>query len=316
MKPRALHVCVLSALLACTASADILWNLSFGDVLNGTGIGFDDPTAGDERQATVNSVLQYINSEIQANGTVDLEFTNSQNDASGFLGAAGPFYNVGPNGFANGFVFDHANTGVDPNPTVPDAQVTFDFGYNWNSGIGAPAGDEFDIYSVLLHELTHAMGFLSLVSAAGTSAINGGNPGVFSVYDSHLTLGDGTPLFAPGGQFSGSSDDLISDDVFFDGAAARAANGGQPLPIFSPGGFQQGSSISHFDPLLPGVMNPSIAPGQSKRVWTAADLGVLVDIGWLQASTAPEPSSLLLGLLLIGVVGLRKVGQRVRPKIA
>ncbi|MFK8111691.1 MAG: PEP-CTERM sorting domain-containing protein [Rubripirellula sp.] len=312
-------------LIACTfffvapAYSAISWNITFEDVVNNTGVGFDDATFGASRQSTFNSVLNYINSAIDANGNVDFTVNNSQTDGGGSLASAGTLYFTGPNGFSNGLLFQHATTGVDPFGGANDGSATFDFGYNWNSELDAPTPTEFDLFTVSLHEVTHAMGFASLVNADGNSEIDmpggnpGGNPGVFSVFDTFLELGDGTDLFSAGGSYDGTAADLISDDVFFSGANAVAANGGAPVKMYAPTTFNDGSSISHFNqnfiiptvggavtgPFFPGtIMSPAVAMGVEKRAYTALDLGVLQDIGWT-VSAVPEPSS-FLALAIVG----------------
>jgi hypothetical protein len=224
---------------------------------------------------------------------------DSENDGGGFLAGAGPRNFTGPNGFTNGFFFDHATTGTDPFGGVEDARAVFDFGFTWNSDTDAPTGSEYDLYTVSLHEITHTMGFLSQLDASG-NGLNGTNPDVFSVYDSFLELGDGTQLFSADGNYDGTAADLVSGDVFFDGANARAANGGDPVKVYAPGSWDPGSSISHLDNGVDSVMNFSVGKGVSKRVYTDIDRGVLADIGWNTAAAVPEPSS--IALLTIGVV--------------
>jgi hypothetical protein len=283
-------------------SAGITWNLTYNDVANHTGFGFDDPTQGAARMATVTAVTNYISSVINADGTIDLVVENSLNEGSATLAFAGPLYFPSPNGFANGLVFDHATTGVDPAAGFEDGQATFDFGNNFNSTLAAPAPDQFDLFSITLHEFTHALGFASLVTQDGISAISHGDPGVYSVFDSLLIRGStGASLFAAGGDFVGTMSDLVSDDVFFDGPNARAANGGNAVQVFAPNPYEDGSSISHLQ--LPDVvMQFSIAPGVTRRQYSPQDLGILADIGYsiVQPASVPEPSSLVL-LTLVGL---------------
>ena len=295
-------VIVLAA--AAPAFAAITFNITYNDVVNDTNIGFDDPTFGATRQATIASMTSYLNSVLDHNGTIDLTVNNSQPDGTGFLASSGPAFFTSPNGFKNGFAFEHATTGIDPLGSFHDASATFDFGYSWNSGTGTPGGSEYDLFSVALHEFTHSLGFLSLVTSAGVSSISGGDPGVFSVYNSFLERGDGTDLFGPGGNFLGTAADLISNDVFFNGANATAANGGNRVQVYAPGTFASGSSISHIQGVTGAVMQSSIGLGVQRRAYTAQELGILQDIGWtMQSSSVPEPSSLALILIAGTVIG-------------
>jgi hypothetical protein len=298
---------VVAGLSAHDCSAAITWNITYQDA--GSGFGFDDPTLGATRRNTITAVTNYINTVIDANGVIDLVIDPSNNaPGSGTLASAGSLFFTGPNGFQNGLVFDHATTGVDPAGGVEDGSGVFNFGKNWNSGLGAPASNQFDLFSVALHEFTHALGFASLVSPNGTSEISMGDPGVYSVFDSHLIRGmTGMSLFGPGGDFVGTMGDLISDDVFFDGPNARAANGGNPVKVFSPNPFQSGSSLSHIV-LNDAVMQFSIPPGTARREYTPQELGILADLGYniITPAAVPEPSSYVL-LSLVGLAyGLKR----------
>jgi len=319
MGARILWVARLLTVLVCLAVAPAsaaLFNFTYDDVNQSTGVGFDDPTLGATRRGTLASAGSYLGSVIDAPGTVDVRLNASQTDGSGFLASAGTFYYLDSSVFQNGLAFEHATSGTDPWAGNPDATATFDFGYTWNSDQGAPAAGEIDLYSVALHEFMHTLGFASLLDSDGTSGVvDPGNPGVdtkvFSVYDSLLETGVGTQLFSGPGNFVGTAADLISGDVFLDGANIRAANGNNPLEVYAPNPWSGGSSISHVDPGgLPGaVMTPSIGGGQSKRELLAPERGVLSDLGWtLQPQAVPEPPPLVLlaGGTLSLWIGLRR----------
>ena len=291
----------------------INWNVTFGDVTSSTGVGFDDPTLGAARRQIFQDTLDYIDSVLDETGTVDLLVNASQTDGTGFLASAGPYFFSSPAGFYNGFVYDHVRTGSDPTPLVADATLTFDFGYNWNSDLGTPTGGEYDLFTVVLHEMTHTLGYLTALASNGNSVLSGGNPGVYSVFDSLLARGDGTSLFSAGGTFTGTAADLVSEDVFFTGTNASLAYGG-PVPIYAPSTFAAGSSIGHLDNGITSVMNYSVAPGTTQRTYEAVDLGILADIGWnLQSSTVPEPTS-ALAMAILGIIAFS--GKRSRHRAA
>lgn len=292
-----------------SASAGVItWNVNFADVTDSTGVGFDDATQGAARRQTFLEVLDYLGSVLDETGTVDLDILASQADGSGFLASAGPIFFTGPAGFRNGFVYDHLKNGSDPTDLVADATVTFDFGYTWNSETDTPTGSEYDLYTVALHEMSHTIGYLSLIEPDGTSDISGGDPGVYSVYDSFLELGDGTDLFGAGGDFVGSASDLTSGNVYFNGANAALAYGG-PVPVYAPSTFASGSSIAHLANSVTSLMNYSVAPGVSKRLYSSVDLGILKDIGW-NISTVPEPSTMFLILCMVGGWLVAPIRQR------
>ena len=263
------------------------YNITYLDVVNTTGYGFDDPTDGATRRATFDSVVAYIDTIIGDSGTADIQVQMSESDASGFLAAAGPFFFNGPDGFQNGTAFTHLSTGADPSGAIPDMVVTVDFGYTWNSGLGAPAGGEFDLFSVLLHEVTHGLGILSLADADGGSKINENNPGVsgvFSVLDSYLERGGGAKvLYLAGGVINADAVDITSDDIVFTGPLTSGTYGSDPA-IYAPNPYQSGSSISHWDLSASptAVMVPSIAAGAEKRTYDSYEISALYDLGYAQ----------------------------------
>jgi len=299
---------MLVIVLAGRTDAAIVWNITYED--SGFGDGFDDPLLGESRRSTFESVLAYVNSVVDENGAVDLLIRRSQFDGTGFLGAAGGGAVNGPPGFYNGRVFEHATTGIDPDPGQ-DVGIRFDFGFNWNLELDELAPGERDLFSIALHEVTHTMGFASRISAAGVSRISGTDPGVFSVLNMFMARGDGTLLFGEGGDFIGSLDDLTSDDVYFIGPNAMAANDGQPVKLFAPVTFGGGSSLSHLDPSAGGVMRPGSGVPELRRTYSTVELGILADIGWT-LHAVPEPST--FALVGLGSAVLVYSGWRRRRK--
>ena len=190
-------------LTAASAQADIIFNVSFLDVVNSTGVGFDDPTLGSTRRDTFSSVFTYLNTVLDETGTVDFEVGVSETDGTGSLASGGTLFPTTGELFFNGALFNRVDTGVDISGA--EGIASFDFGYNWNSDLDSPTGSEYDLFSVTLHEVAHALGILGTIESTGVSSLSGGDPGVFSVFASFLQRGDGTPLFAAGGDYLGTA---------------------------------------------------------------------------------------------------------------
>lgn len=152
---------------------DIIWNVTY---LDPDGVGFNDPDLGGARRGCVTRALNAISSWLNRGqaGTVDVVFTESVLDGSSFLALGGTYF-PDPSSepcFYSGFAYEHLRKGVDPSPELEDIYCTVDFGYDWYTGTGFPASDEYDLTSVILHELTHGLGFISLLGADGTSVID------------------------------------------------------------------------------------------------------------------------------------------------
>lgn len=260
------------------------WNITYLDVTMTSGVGFDDATLGATRRATFSAVIAYVDSILATTGTADVEVQVSQTDGTGALASAGSFYPLSA-GFHSGVCFEHLTTGIDPSAMIPDITATVDFGYTWNSDTGSPTGSEYDLFSVLLHEVTHGLGISSLCDSAGNSAITMGNPGAFTTFDDLMFRATGmVDLFTAGGTFSGTAADLISDDLIWTGTLATASYGSNP-PIYAPSPFEDGSSLAHWDSAAAGspVMPPSIAPGVENRTYAAFEIEALKDLGYVDA---------------------------------
>lgn len=263
------------------------FSIDFEDVILGNGIGFDDPgpithpvlgatTVGALRRRTVCEVLSYIGSIIDVKGSPDVIIRASQTDGSGFLAAASPFFSGAVGGFASGTFYDHITTGTDPTPAPGsyDAMVTFDFGFSYNDDWNAPPGNSIDLFSVMLHEITHALGVFSLIRPDGSSALGGG----YSLFDRRMLDGSGARMVDPvTGAFNGNVAAITSDAVILEGETCGVVN-----PVYSPGAYRQGSSMSHFDSYRSGiryVMRPATGGGDD-RAYTVEEIQVLCDLGY------------------------------------
>lgn len=288
---------LLVALLATgLAKADITFNFTYQDQIDSSGFGFDDSTEGAKRRATVSAVGDYLNTVLDENGSVDLLWLASTNEPSGStLGAMGSSYFTNQ-GVDDGLVFKHITTGVDPLGGEVDGGGRINFGRNWNSDHTATTGgSEFDLFTVVLHEITHALGVSSLIDETdGSAEIEG----TYSRFDTFLSGPSGD--FLTGSTFTGNVADLTSDAVKF-----TTLNDGD-LDIYSPDPYVTGSSISHLDFTHNAVMNPAISPGVEKRTFSAQDLALLETIGY-DLVAVPEPgTTVLLGFAAFGFVLRRR----------
>ena len=147
MKRSLALLCLLIFCVAEPADAQVIFNFTFEDVVNGTGIGFDDPVLGTERQNTLIAVGNYIDSVLNESGNIDITISSVDNNSNVLASgspAFEPAFSLPP--FLNGNGFDSI-TGAD----VPgeDGSVNFNFGQNFNSGLDSPTSSESVSYTHL-----------------------------------------------------------------------------------------------------------------------------------------------------------------------
>ncbi|OFA07577.1 hypothetical protein JAB9_05650 [Janthinobacterium sp. HH107] len=171
----------------------------------------------------------------------------------------------------------------------------FNFDFDPGNGIGAHS---IDFIGVAMHEIGHALGFLS-----GVDILDYNSPPLGGPYDdTEFTYVSGLDLFrysaesAAAGVIDWTADNR---DKYFslDGGATRG-------PLFANGSFHgDGDQASHWrDNLHLGIMDPAVAYGELLRLrWN--DLIALDAIGWDIAPNAiPAPGTfplLCLALMLL-----------------
>ncbi len=245
-------------------------------------------------------------SNLAAGPTFDTLINRTQDNPNGALSATPYLDNDG--GVNNTLNFmTRANAKalglVAATDTTIDANITFSSDFSWDfdgsDGIGSGL---FDFVGVAVHEIGHALGYVSGVDQLDTLSPLIGGTGVDDDYlSSTLDLFRYSDLSAGLGVTDMSAD---SRDKYF------SIDGGLTNLAFLSGGVNvgDGRQASHWrDNAGIGIMDPTFAPTEL-GVITDTDLLAFDVIGWdlnsatAQAATIPEPTSLLLlstGLLLV-----------------
>ena len=211
----------------------------------------------------------------------------------GTLGSAGPalFRNF-PRAPARGVwypaaVADHL-AGRDLGDGAPDVEATFNSLFpNWHFGPEPPAEGDYDLATVVLHELAHGLGFIgSLTVVEGAGRVGVDPEGPFS-FDLFTRADTGGPLLDVGAFPDGSSAlaSALQRTVTFGGRATARAGGG-PAALYAPSRWAPGASYAHLDERTypegtpDGLMTPFIARGEQVSAPGATVCGVLADVGW------------------------------------
>jgi hypothetical protein len=260
-----------------------VFNLTYMDIVNSTGKGFADLQLGALRRATLEAAFQYFAHSIDDEGEVDIEISES------FEGSptSNPFaysaaYHFGSIGFNQSFTKQHIVNGNDPYPDFPDGYIQFNFhsGMNYHySKHDMPGDNQFDFYTIALHEIMHLLGFSSFLDNQGNSAAA---PGVFTEFDELLRDINKDPLITITGsgqnaQAVGPFSSLLTNNQVW----SELENNGH-APIYSPQYFT-GSSCDHFDNSRGSgnyVMHPSLSRGNAFKILDEEEVTTLMGLGY------------------------------------
>lgn len=252
--------------------------------------GFRDAALGEARRARLYDALRYMADTLNASGELNFMVGLSESDGTGPLAQGGPMFTA-EDGFSNGTVFQRLSSGTIPFAGYAEMALTFDLGYAWYTGTGTPPSSALDMQSVAIHEITHCLGFISLMAPDGSSRFSSIGKNTYTVFDSLLAkntalkrLIGGTPTKPA---FEGTSADLTGNAIVFAGAAAMAVFGSAPS-VYSANPFAQGTSMEHWtENCIPGgaVMEPRYAYGAQQRVYADVEVAALRDIGWAKAQS-------------------------------
>lgn len=287
------------------------------DANNGTGngVGFDAPAGlGLLRRNTACDVWNYIQFVFDipvGNGdAIEIIFENSvtNNLPIDILAVAGPYF---PQAFTNGtpgFYAGNVHTAMTSGndfDTNPEGFISVNFSNppgGWNSdGTSAP-NCQFDLFSVLLHESTHCMGFFSMLTEDANQIpqsqlfpnqqfsfldrdflFHGALPGTLDkIVLPNLTI---NPLAGPGWLRDGLSWLENIQPPYNHGIYSEAPQGPYPagrnmshFNLFISDYASRGYISPQYSPLY--SMGPFFSPGALRRGYTTQDLAVLSQFGY------------------------------------
>jgi len=196
----------------------------------------------------------------------------------------------------------NALRGTDSDPTKYDMHITYNRNFTWYYGTdGATPAGQYDLMSVVLHEIAHGLNFSGSMTYSGRSGSWGYGTGYPSIYDSFMRDGTANPgnLLINTGVYGNPSvalgSALTSQSLWFHGANAMAANGGGRVQMYAPASWVSGSSYAHlnyvtFSGGANRLMVYAISSGVSTHAPGPVALGLLKDLGWPIASANPIPA--------------------------
>lgn len=169
--------------------------------------------------------------------------------------------------------------------TDADIVASFNRGANWYLGLdGNPGAGEFDLVSVVLHEIGHGLGFIdSYGYSEGVGSY--GIQGFPFVFDLSLENTAGSSLTGMGNNSTALGNALTSNTVYFNSPAAIANNGSRPR-LYAPTTWDNGSSIAHLnESTYPAgnpnsLMTPQIGANEVMHDPGQITLDMFGDMGW------------------------------------
>ena len=183
--------------------------------------------------------------------------------------------------------------GADLEPTRYDIQITYNSQYPYYFGLDAnPPEDEYDFVTLALHEICHGFNFFGIVyyNAETQQGFIGSDSGYHSIYDDFMYFydRDGGTL-VPLTSYTSPSIELgailRSEDIWFLGDNAVAANGGNGVRMYAPAFWKSGSSYAHLDydtfkDTDNSLMVYAMSDGYANHNTGAVTRGLLQDLGW------------------------------------
>jgi hypothetical protein len=148
----------------------------------------------------------------------------------------------------------------------PEIIIQVNSSANWNQrGDDKPRSNEYDLESVILHEVAHGLGFLSTDvydNFFGYGSIDQPTP-----FDAYIQTPDGrrladipTPSLELG--------TILTTPLYWIGENGKRANGGEKVKMYTPANYEPGSSVSHLDEATysksgpDAVMTPNLDAGE------------------------------------------------------
>lgn len=189
------------------------FEIEFIDVRDHSGTGFDHPLLGIDRRAIAVAVFERIGQVLDGEpGTARIRFDSRSPWLNPDTLAIGiPYYQC-INGFQKPIIFNALRN----NTQVHDfeGEMLVNFNLPLSATFGTPPVGQYDLYTLILHEVMHVLGFVGFnVEANGSAPDCGGGARMLPEVARYVTSRSGAPLWTDDGgslRFTGVPADLPS----------------------------------------------------------------------------------------------------------
>ena len=223
---------------------------------------------------------------------INVEATWSRSTSADILGSARPdryyakFAGAPDSSLWYPSALANAIAGKDLDTLNPEIIIQINSEADWDlDGLGKPTRFEYDLKSVMIHELAHGLGFLS-TSAYIFDRTKGQNVGILeqpTPFDAYSQTEDGNRLADLPSRSVELAKALTSKLVWSGPEGIKANNGVKPL-LFTPATYEAGSSVSHLDEATFAntgsntALTPSMAAGEVFTELGPVLLGMMRDL--------------------------------------
>ena len=183
--------------------------------------------------------------------------------------------------------------GNDLDPLYSDMYITYNSNFSWYYGTdgNTPTG-QFDLVTVAAHEIAHGLNFAGLMEYTNGSAEFGWGSGYPSIYETFMESVGGAKLTSYTNPSIALGSLVTSNNLWWNGTHANAANGGNRVKMYAPSTWVSGSSYAHLDyATFSGTPNSlmvyAVAPASSQHNPGEVTKGILKDMGWSVTPMAP-----------------------------
>ena len=262
-------------------------------------------TLGEQRLIVMQYAADILAQVIDSSVSIEVDGSFVDKDCP-ILGSAGPttFYAAGalPTAVRENWhpiALYNAYRGSDVDTNLSDISMSFQSDAacatsNFYLGLdNSPAGGQFDLLGIVLHEILHGLGFLSLVNSSTGEVLQNRNDIFMTFLEDHtsgITWGNMTDSQRANSATDGPNLHWVGPQVRAQSGILNQGRLGDHVQHYAPSVVNSGSSVSHFNNTVSPneLMEPFYTSDGAPDISLAKQL--LEDIGWQTFPNGDTPA--------------------------